>query len=216
MRGGIGPGDNKVGIDYGQRNIQLFGDVATAAGVRGAGGQALRQGKGVADAPVVDVAVEFLALADREGLGTVEALDADDVPRAVGLSPLGGDDVVEAVWSQEIVAEFPAGLVGRVASDVDDDGAAGGALVEQLRQGVEAVVVVAVLADRFVVVSLGDEIVTAVRIQCELAASFCTEHVGDVIHPFGCILIWWHSLALLIISPGFMCYAPSFVGETPA
>lgn len=65
---GVGPGDNEARGDDGQRNVDLGGDVAVAAGVGRAGGQALRCRRCVADAPVVNEAVEFFALSDGEWL----------------------------------------------------------------------------------------------------------------------------------------------------
>lgn len=182
---GVGPGDGQVGVDDSERDIDLRGDVATASRVGGAGGQTFRWLNRVADAPVVDEAVEFLALADGKWFRAVEALDADDMHGAVRVAPLGGDDVVDAVRSQVVVAEFRTGQVGGVAGGVEDDGAPGGTFFEQLWQGVEAAEVVPVLADGGVAVAVGDQAVTAVRMHHEHAARLGAQHVGDMCQPVG-------------------------------
>lgn len=128
--GGVGPGDDEAGADNGQRDVDLGGDVAVAAGVGRAGGQALGCWRCVADAPVVDEAVEFFALSDGEWFRTMKALEANDVERTVGLAPLGGDDVVNAVRAQVVMAELRPCQIGGVPGGVDDDGATSRSLVE--------------------------------------------------------------------------------------
>lgn len=128
--GGVGPGDDEAGADDGQRDVDLGGDVAVAAGVGRAGSQAFRCWRCVADAPVVDKAVKFFALPDGEWLRAMKALEADDVERTVRLAPLGGDDVVDTVWAQVVVTELRPRQIGRVPGGIDDDGATSRALVE--------------------------------------------------------------------------------------
>lgn len=185
MGSGVGPGDGQVGIDDSERDVDLRGDVATASRVGGACGQTFRRLNRVADAPVVDEAVEFLPLADGERFRAVEALDADDMQGAVWVAPLGGDYVVYAVRPQVVVAEFRAGQVGWVAGGIEYDGAPGRTFFEQLRQGIEAAEMVPVLAYSGVAVAVGDQAMTAVRMQGEQTAGLGAEHVGDVGQPVG-------------------------------
>lgn len=142
----------------------------------------------------MDKAVEFLTLSNGKRFRAVKALHADDVQGAVGLVPLGGDDVVDAVRPQVVGAQFRAGDIGGVAGGVEDDGAPGGAFVEQLRQRVEAEEMIPVLADGAVAVAVGDQAMAAVRMHREHAAGFGAQHVSDMGQPLSGVGI--HGLAV--------------------
>lgn len=115
----------------------------------------------------------------------MKALETDDVERTVRLAPLGGDDVVDTVRAQVVVAELRPRQIGRVPGGIDDDGATGRALVEQGWQGVETAEMVPVLHDGAVAVTIGNQAVAAIRMQGEQATRLGTEHVSDMGEPVG-------------------------------
>ncbi|MBK7416514.1 MAG: hypothetical protein IPJ38_16920 [Dechloromonas sp.] len=96
---------------------------------------------------------------------------------------MGGDDVVDAVRSQVVVAEFRSCQIGGVAGGVEDDGAAGGAFFQQFRQGIKAAEMIPVLSNCAFAMSVGDQTVAAIRMNHEHAAGLGAEHVGDMGQP---------------------------------
>jgi hypothetical protein len=102
------------------------------------------------------------------------------VQGAIGVAPLGGDDVVDAVGPEVVIAQFRAFKVGRMARRIDHQCTSVRTLLKQPCQGVQAAEVILILADGAFVMADGQHAVAAVRPNHKHAARFGTQHVRNV------------------------------------